>query len=117
MNAPPWATVRQELERILDLSEAERSHRLAALDDPLKQEVESLLEAHESAGAFLETPEAISALRVLAQSTFGARSGWIGRRVGSYRIVDDIGSGGMGSVYRAERDDGQFKLQVAVKII
>lgn len=43
--------------------------------------------------------------------------GWIGRRLGPYRLVASIGSGGMGAVYFAERDDGQFRKQVAVKLI
>ena len=43
--------------------------------------------------------------------------GWIGRRLGPYRIVASVGSGGMGAVYCAERDDGKFRKQVAVKLI
>ena len=39
------------------------------------------------------------------------------RRVGPYQIVDEIGHGGMGEVYRAERIDGQFDQQVAIKLV
>ncbi|MEA1651334.1 serine/threonine-protein kinase [Nitrospirillum sp. BR 11164] len=40
-----------------------------------------------------------------------------GQRVGAYRIVGAIGRGGMGEVYRAERADGHFDQQVALKLI
>ncbi len=38
-------------------------------------------------------------------------------RIGNYRIVEEIGRGGMGLVYRAARDDGLFDQQVAIKVI
>ncbi len=41
----------------------------------------------------------------------------IGRRVGVYRLVEELGSGGMGVVYRAERADGEFDQVVAIKLI
>ena len=41
----------------------------------------------------------------------------IGRRVGPYQIVAEIGHGGMGEVYRAGRIDGQFDQQVAIKLV
>jgi serine/threonine-protein kinase len=39
------------------------------------------------------------------------------RRLGSYRLLRRVGSGGMGSVYLAVRADGQFQRRVAVKLI
>jgi serine/threonine-protein kinase len=41
----------------------------------------------------------------------------VGTRLGPFRIVDEIGAGGMGVVYRAERDDGQYRQQVAIKCV
>src|SRR5918998_3356840 len=41
----------------------------------------------------------------------------IGRRIGAYRVVREIGRGGMGAVYLAERADGEFRQRVAVKLI
>jgi len=43
--------------------------------------------------------------------------GWIGKRIGSYRLVAELACGGMGAVYLAERDDGQFNKRVAVKLV
>jgi tetratricopeptide (TPR) repeat protein len=44
-------------------------------------------------------------------------AGWVGKRIGAYRLIEEIGRGGMGTVYLAERDDGQFQKQVAIKLI
>jgi len=41
----------------------------------------------------------------------------VGERLGAYRIVKEIGRGGMGAVYLAERADGQFERQVAIKVL
>lgn len=40
-----------------------------------------------------------------------------GTRLGAFRIVEELGAGGMGVVYRAERDDGQYRQQVAIKCV
>lgn len=42
---------------------------------------------------------------------------WRGRRIGNYRIVGELGRGGMGSVYLAERADAEYQSQVAIKLI
>ena len=41
----------------------------------------------------------------------------IGKRIGAYKIVQEIGRGGMGTVFLAERADGQFQKQVAIKLL
>ncbi len=41
----------------------------------------------------------------------------IGKRIGAYKIKNEIGRGGMGAVYLATRDDGSFEQQVALKLI
>lgn len=41
----------------------------------------------------------------------------IGKRIGVYRLEALLGTGGMGAVYRAERDDGEFRQTVAIKIL
>jgi eukaryotic-like serine/threonine-protein kinase len=45
------------------------------------------------------------------------RHPWIGRDVGAYRLIELIGTGGMGEVYRAGRADSAYEKQVAVKLI
>ncbi|HEY4281528.1 MAG TPA: FlgO family outer membrane protein, partial [Chthoniobacterales bacterium] len=79
-------------------------------DSDLRREVESLLEAR---------PEGVEAFADNLRSSLGHRL-WtdpVGQRLGAYRIVSEIGRGGMGSVYLAERADGQFEKQVAIKLL
>src|SRR3954454_12711018 len=45
------------------------------------------------------------------------KDGLIGRTIGSYLIVQQIGRGGMGTVYRAVRADGEFQIEVAIKFV
>ncbi len=77
--------------------------RAAADDTELAAEVVSLLAADEAAGGFLEVP---------AEPPEPPRT-----RAGPWRIVREIGHGGMGTVYLGERADGPFRKTVAVKIV
>jgi eukaryotic-like serine/threonine-protein kinase len=77
----------------------------------LRGEVERLLAAHDRADAFIDTP----ALPRPAWSD--PDESWPSRRVGPYQIVREIGRGGMGAVYLAERVDGQYEQRVALKLI
>ncbi len=84
-------------------------------DDLLRSEIELLLESEQEAGSeFLgesSFAEAATALIPIEDNS------WIGRRVGAYRIVEQIGAGGMGEVYRAFRADDQYRKEVALKVI
>ena len=68
-------------------------------DPALRAEVERLLAAHERAGGFIEAPAV-----TLADMEREERV--VGRRIGAYRVVRELGRGGMGAVYLAERADG-----------
>ena len=83
---------------------------VCAGDEALRAEVARLLARQKPAAQFLEE----SPLAAAAESN--GRS-MIGERVGLYKIISEIGRGGMGAVYLAERDDQQFKKRVAVKLI
>ena len=118
MKAERWQQVREILDSAIALPPAERSayfERVCGPDQELRSEVESLLRAHDDAGSvFLNTPAA-DLKSVLSDST--PRPSWIGRRIGVYQIEAEIGHGGMGEVYRAIRADGQFKKNVAIKMV
>ena len=118
MNRERWQTVRQVLDGAISVSPANRSEyldRSCAGDSELRAEVESLLGSHESAGSGFLSGPAID-LRELAGSHDGG-SGYVGLRIGVYKIVEEIGHGGMGEVYRASRVDGQYDKQVAIKLV
>lgn len=82
-------------------------------DEALRDEVLSLLAAHGATSAPLgpELPDD----RPTSGTT--AADAYAGRRFGAYRILREIGRGGMGAVFLAERADGAFHRQVALKIV
>jgi serine/threonine protein kinase len=118
MRPERWQQVRGILDRAIALPAGERAAYLAdtcAGDHDLRAEVESLLDSHDDAGSvFLNRPAAD--LKSMLNDS-GPRSNWIGRRIGVYQIELEIGHGGMGEVYRAIRADGQFKKNVAIKMV
>ena len=100
---------------------ADRADYLAARcggDDALRDEVLSLLDAMERAGDGLDTP-ALGATTVaqMARVVDAHRSVLIGERVGPWTLVREVGQGGMGTVYLAERADAEFAQRAAVKIV
>lgn len=86
-------------------------------DALLRAEVESLLGYRERAKDFIETPAFALGAGLFADGSDGDGAGVEGRRIGPYKVVREIGRGGMGAVYLAERADGEFRQQVAVKVI
>jgi eukaryotic-like serine/threonine-protein kinase len=117
MNLEKWARVKQIFNAALDVSEAERADFVqssCADDETLLFEVKSLLEAEKSAREFIEAP-AFAAVSELVEDTKNPSR--VGQIVGAYKLKREIGRGGMGAVYLAERADEQFRKQVAVKLI
>jgi non-specific serine/threonine protein kinase/serine/threonine-protein kinase len=128
MTPEQWQQIKDVLNQALELEPADRGgflDRACAGDSSLRKEVEALLAADEAVGTeFLDEPQAVE-LRVAANlvavkldgSPVQSEDAWIGRRVGPYKIVEQIGVGGMGEVYRAFRADDQYKKQVAFKVV
>lgn len=88
--------------------------RACAGDSALRADVASLLLAHDSASGFLERP---ALLVVTGDRNSPLPPERLGRRFGPYRLVEEIGVGGMGAVYLAERADGSFEQRVAMKLL
>ncbi len=118
MKPEQWQQVREVLDQAIALAVPERSFyldKVCANDPDLRREVESLLSSHEQAGSvFLKEP-AVDLLN--RSSSAPVQPTRVGRRIGVYQIVEEIGHGGMGEVYRAERADGQYDKQVAIKLV
>ncbi len=118
MKPERWKLVREILDNAIALPEGERTGYLREVcsgDRELREEVESLLQSHNDAGSvFLKAP-AMDLKNMLSGS--GNTTDRVGRRIGVYQIVEEIGRGGMGEVYRAIRADGQYDRQVAIKLV
>lgn len=109
MNSARWKEVEALFEQALEVPTAERPQFLQSIgDDELRAEVEALLHAHGE--AFLDEPDRFF-------STEGPDSLPPGEIIDRYRIIREIGRGGMGAVFLAERADEQYQKQVAIKLI
>src|SRR4051794_9455368 len=108
-----WQQVKDLFVAAADLPAGERARfldRACAGDYALRGELDDLLDADSQNGEGI-----ISAIEGEARSL--CAEGIVGSRIGAYRIVDEIGAGGMGTVYLAVRDDDQYQMQVAIKLI
>src|SRR5687768_11215318 len=118
MRSEEWKRVEELLDAALELGPGERRRLLdesCAGAPDLRREVESLLACEADADGFLDAPAlAFSADLFDAE---GLPDGRAGQTFGRYRIVREIGRGGMGTVYLAERADGEFEQRVALKMV
>ena len=116
MTPERWHQVEEVLNAALEIAPDQRTAFLAGAcggDLELCAEVESLLryeaEAEESVAAVVR-----NSAKEFDAATLGLTEG---DRLGRYRIVCEIGRGGMGTVYEAQRDDDQFQKRVAIKLV
>ncbi len=123
MDPERWRAASLRLDQALELAEDERAQWLSAL----RQQDPTLAD---DVGVLLQEYDVIRHERFLEEGVlFGHNhspdagaasvdpSPLAGRTVGAYRLVSPIGQGGMGVVWLAERCDGQFEAQVAVKLL
>jgi serine/threonine protein kinase/tetratricopeptide (TPR) repeat protein len=117
MTPERWKEIKAVLGQALELEPSQRAaymDQAGAKDPSLRAEVDRLLAADQNAGDFF--CETMTQLVAGPESGVGIPSR-IGQRIGAYKIVEAIGEGGMGTVYRAVRDDAQYKKEVAIKLI
>ena len=116
--AQRWPALNALLDEALALPIAERSRWLESLAGEqagLKDTLRELLATH----AGVETGDFLGTLPKLAPSDEARATDdepMSGDSVGPYRLISELGHGGMGAVWLAERADGQLKRQVALKL-
>ncbi len=126
MDEARWTEVEALLEELLDLPPAEREARLAGRDPAVAASVRALLQGDGAAPGMLERGAGRAAASLFdglaadawpAGADPSAPSLAAGTRLGPWRLRERLGAGGMGEVWLAERADGAFELEVAVKLL
>ena len=116
-----WQRVGTILEAAFQARPEERASlldRLCGDDAELRGEVESFLAASARHDDFLETSaEALAASYLSRVASEPSGTDTAGAVVGRHRLIEEIGRGGMGTVWLAERADGQFEQRVALKLV
>jgi eukaryotic-like serine/threonine-protein kinase len=105
----------EQFERLLGLDAAQREAALAALPDEEAKRLRALLAADAGTEAPIADCIARSAARlqgVEGDATVGGQA-----RLGPWRLLREIGAGGMGTVFLAERADGAFEQRAAIKLL
>ena len=122
MTREEWRRIKAVAAEAWDRPSPDRAAFVAAAcagDAQLRSEVERLLQSADTATDLYEDPlwPAAADLASAFDEVTAAAPPLIGMRVGPYRIVRELGRGGMGQVYLAERSDGEFEQRVAVKFV
>jgi serine/threonine protein kinase/tetratricopeptide (TPR) repeat protein len=115
-----WKQVEEIFNAALDRPIGERGAFLteACGDDPsLRRQVEHLIECYEQAGDFIESPAAYPDAPTEDDVVTAQFDTMAGRQVGAYKLIREIGRGGMGAVYLAVRADNQFRQRAAIKLV
>jgi serine/threonine protein kinase/tetratricopeptide (TPR) repeat protein len=113
--AATWSALQRLLETALALPDADRLiwlERSAEVPDALREPLRRLLEVQ----AGIDTRAFVATLPQAGVGVIPATPVLIGDMVGPYRLLQELGDGGMGSVWLAERADGALKRKVALKL-
>jgi serine/threonine-protein kinase len=117
-NPERWARVERLFDEVADMTPSDRAAHLAkacGADTELRTYIESLARSDMAKSSIMQ--DSIRGVLELAMPETRSITDMVGERIGPYRVVRVIGSGGMGVVYLAERADEQYRQRVAIKVV
>ena len=117
MTPDRWQAIGELFDLALAAPTGERTaliDRVSATDEEVRREVRSLLASHNAAPGGVVQKRIHVALESFQRTSTAASTP---ARVGPYRLVRELGRGGMGAVFLAERDDDEYRAKVAVKLV
>jgi serine/threonine protein kinase/tetratricopeptide (TPR) repeat protein len=116
-----WRRIKAVAAGALEQPEDTRRAYLAATcgdDRDLRDQVESLLASAAEASPFFETPSVlIAGARAVVETLARFDTSRVGEQIGAYRVVRELGGGGMGAAYLAVRADETYEKTVAIKVL
>lgn len=117
MHPERWRLIDELFHEAVDLAPIERGDFLEGAcggDVSLRAEIEKLIDGSDRAGTFIEASPLHDTTIALSESETEPLPGL---RLGAYKVIREIGRGGMGTVYLAARADEEFRKRVAIKLV
>jgi eukaryotic-like serine/threonine-protein kinase len=113
--SPQWSQINALLDEALALPAGERARWLESLSSERAAFKDTLCELL-ALSAGVETNDFLGTLPRISALPADAHEPAAGMRIGPYQLISELGRGGMGAVWLAERADGQLKRRVALKL-
>jgi TolB-like protein/Flp pilus assembly protein TadD len=120
MSLENWQKIKEIFLEAIELAPPDRARLLTdkcGADRELRAEIEKLIRQDEEASGLMSRPAIEKTAVNIFVEAIQASDPLIGEKIGAYHLIRELGRGGMGAVYLAERADGSFRREVAVKLI